>query len=111
MTLFDNFLRSCAEDGINMSRTLDPDEYDHAAYCDCDSCVPPRPLSQFDRVQQARGAMERAFCAAHWYAERIFHPYQRATMFRELAWTELCKAFYWRDRLGDLEAEGHEVRR
>lgn len=115
MGLLERFIDRCAEDCVNGSRTRDPNEYDHGAYCMCPDCEPdPAPVSQFDRVRQAKEAMRARYQSAKWHARHLIGtPFRPCWMqvSRQLAWQELCQAIYWRDRLEDIADEGHGVRR
>jgi hypothetical protein len=111
MNPFDMFLRSCAEDCVN-ARYYNGEVPEHDCYCECEECIPPRPLSQVDRVDAAKYALARAWDSARWYARRLAMPYAKVEndISRRLAWMEFRQALYWRDLLDELESDKHEVR-
>jgi hypothetical protein len=111
MNPFDMFLRSCAEDCVN-ARYYNGEEREHDCYCECDECIPPRPLSQFDRVAEAKYAMDTAFRQAKGQARGLFMPFGKsfADISRRLAWQHLREALFWRDLLDELEHDRHEVK-
>ena len=93
MSLFDNFIRACAEDCVN-ARRYNGEEREHDCYCECEECIPPRPLSQFDRVREAKYAMDTAFRQAKGQARALFEPRTDhwARISRQLAWQHFREA-------------------